>query len=414
MSEVSAFRNETTYSQTRRPVELASTLLPAAYFDEAFFEEERSALWSTSWVCVAVRPEVSEVGQTIVRAVAGTSLLVTRDTEGRLRAFHNVCRHRGSQLLTCDQVVKAKRFRCPYHAWAYALSGECLGTPLFEGSDIPEDQQAMFDMGDAKAFDKADYGLLEVAVDSWGPLVFVNLSPDPLPLDQWLGDIPARFANYHLEEWEISAGKRYEIGANWKLIAENFMEYYHLPWVHPELIKVSRMEDHYRYQGRGMYTGMMTNPVSQADNSGWLQLPPAPGLTDDELVSGRFIHLFPNVSISVLPNHVFVMILTPDGPGHTSEQTHILTHPTTMVAEGSADAMRKLADFWDHVNAEDIEIVERVQTGISTTAYAGGRMCYRFEEPLHRFQNMVIDRMVGIDRIPAGDPEEGISVFGVR
>ncbi len=414
MSEVSAFRNEATYAATRLPVEMASTLLPAAYHADSFFEEERLALWSNSWVCIGLVSQVAEVGQIIVRSVAGTSIIATRDKQGSLNAFHNVCRHRGSQLVTCDQVVKAKRFRCPYHAWAYALSGECLGTPLFEGSEIPADQQAMFDMGDAKSFDKADYGLIDVAIDSWGPLLFVNLSGAELPLSDWLGDLPDRLANYGLEDWTVAAEKVYEIGANWKLIAENFMEYYHLPWVHPELIKVSRMEDHYRYQGQGMYTGMMTNPVSQADNSGWLELPPAPGLTDDELVSGRFMHLFPNVSISVLPNHVFVMILTPEGPGHTSEQTYILTHPSTMQTDGAVDAMTKLADFWDHVNAEDIEIVERVQTGISTTAYTGGRMCYRFEEPLHRFQNMVVDRMVGIDRIPEGDSEEGITVFGIR
>ena len=414
MSEISAFRTEATYEQTRLPVELASTLIPDAYRDDVFFAQERDALWSTAWVCVGLAAQVAEVGQTIVRDVAGTSIIVTRDTAGDLHGFHNVCRHRGSQLVECDQVVKAKRFRCPYHAWAYALSGECLGTPLFEGSDIPVDQRAMFDMGDAKSFDKADYGLIEVAVDAWGPLLFVNLGADPIPLADWVGDLPGRFSNYGLEGWTVAAAKRYEIGANWKLIAENFMEYYHLPWVHPELIKVSRMEDHYRFQGRGMYTGMMTNPVSQADNSGWLQLPPAPGLTDDELVSGRFIHLFPNVSISVLPNHMFVMILTPRASGHTSEQTYILTHPSTMETDGAVDALAKLADFWDHVNTEDIEIVERVQTGISTTAYAGGRMCYRFEEPLHRFQNMVIDRMVGIDRVPDGDPEEGATVFGIR
>jgi choline monooxygenase len=395
-------------------VDVASTLIPAAYHDDGFFAEERQRLWSASWVCVGLVSHVSEVGETIVRDVAGTSIIVTRDKERVLHAFHNVCRHRGAQLVACDQVVKAKRFRCPYHAWAYALSGECLGTPLFEGSDIPVDQQAMFDMGDARAFDKKDYGLIDVQVDTWGPLVFVNLSDDARPLSDWLGDLPSRFSGYGLGGWTVAAEQVYEIDANWKLIAENFMEYYHLPWVHPELIKVSRMEDHYRFQGPGMYTGMMTNPVSQADNSGWLELPPAPGLTDDELVSGRFIHLFPNVSISVLPNHVFVMILTPDGPGHTTEQTYILTHPSTMDTDGAVDAMAKLADFWDHVNAEDIEIVERVQTGVSTTAYAGGRMCYRFEEPLHRFQNMVIDRMVGIDRIPEGDLEEGLTVFGSR
>lgn len=414
MSHASEFRQESTYSSTRAPVELASTLSPAAYRDDRYHAEELGALWRTSWVCVGVADQVADVGQTIVRDVGDRSIIVTRDRDHRLRAFHNVCRHRGAQLVERDQIVRAKRFRCPYHAWAYALSGECLGTPLFEGSDIPTDQQAMFDMGDVKSFDRSDYGLLPVQVASWGALVFVNLDDQAMPLEEWLGDLPDRFRNHDLASWRVQQAQAYEIDANWKLIAENFMEYYHLPWVHPELIKVSRMEDHHRYQGKGMYTGMTTNPISESGRSNWLALPPFDGLTGDELVSGRFVHVFPNVSISVLPNHAFVMILSPTGVGHTSEQTYILTHPDTMVAEGSNDAMSALAEFWDHVNREDIEIVERVQRGISMTDYPGGRMCYRFEEPLHRFQNMVIDRMVGVDRVPEGDPEEGIPVFGER
>ena len=199
------------------------------------------------------------------------------------------------------------------------------------------------------------------------------------------------------------AEKVYDLGANYKLIGENFMEYYHLPWVHPELVKVSRMEDHYRFQGPGMYTGMTTSPVSSADNDVWLALPPHNGVSGSDLESGRFILAFPNMALSVLPNHVFVMILDPAEPGRTVERTHLMTHPDTVASPDSAPALEQLAKFWDHVNREDIAIVERVQRGVATPEYQGGRMCYRFEEPLHRFQNMVIDRMVGVDRIPEGD-----------
>ncbi len=412
MTDRSVYRKETTYAATRLPVELASTLLPGAYHDAGYHSGELEALWRRSWVCVGLVEEVASTGDVIVRDVGGRSVIVTRDRQQRLHGFQNVCRHRGARLVTHDQTLKAGRFRCPYHAWAYGLDGACLGTPLFEGSDIPHDQQAIFDMSDVKAFDKADYGLLPVRVDVWGPLLFVNVDADAVPLAVWLGDLPARFANYDLAGWGSRFAKTYEIDANWKLVAENFMEYYHLPWVHPELVKVSRMEDHYRYQGPGMYTGMMTNPVSQADDPAWLALPPYAALTDDEVVSGRFMCLFPNVAISVLPNHVFVMILTPSAPDHTTEQTHILIPPTTTMDTEAEAALEKLAGFWDHVNLEDIEIVERVQTGIATTDYAGGRMCYRFEEPLHRFQNMVIDRMVGVERIPEGDETDGASMFG--
>jgi choline monooxygenase len=184
------------------------------------------------------------------------------------------------------------------------------------------------------------------------------------------------------------------------------MEYYHLPWVHPSLVKVSPMKSHYRWQGRGMYTGMTTTPIAQnSDEGGWKGLPPVPDLPEDDAVSARFVWLFPNLAINVLPNHVFLMLARPTAAGHTSELTYLLTHPSSIEAAGphAESDVDQLASFWDVVNREDVAIVERVQEGLSISAYTGGRMCYRFEEPLHRFQNMVIDRMLGIERVPDGD-----------
>ena len=263
-----------------------------------------------------------------------------------------------------------------------------------------------------KAFDRADYGLLPVQVEAWGCLVLVNLDPQAQPLSEWIGDLPVRLGDYDLAEWSIQRHKTYHFRANWKLVAENFMEYYHLPWVHPELIKVSRVEDHYRYQGPGMYTGMTTSPVSpNTETGGWLALPPKKDLNAADAVSARFIWLFPNIALSVLPNHVFMMMVTPEGPAHTVEETYLLSHADSMAPPGAEGELDNLAGFWDRVNQQDIWIVERVQAGLAeSAAYTGGRMCYRFEEPVHRFQNMVIDRMVGVARIPPGDLTESAPV----
>ncbi len=401
------YLDERTYAATRLPVEAATTLIPAAYHDPAFYAAEQQNVWARGWVAVAVHHEVAAPGHAVVRAVAGRSVVIVADARGELRAFLNVCRHRGTQLVADDGPVGA-RIRCPYHAWAYDLDGTLVGTPLFEGSGIPEDMRDMFDMSAVKEFDRADYGLFPVRVAAWGGVVFVALSEDVPDLAAWLGDLPDRLGGYGLEAWEVQASRTYGIGADWKLVAENFMEYYHLPWVHPELVKVSRMADHHRYQGPGMYTGMTTSPVSRDENPVWLDLPPHAGVTGADLVSGRFMLVFPNAALAVLPNHAFVMLLEPDGPGRTVERTYLLAHPDTMADEDSEPALRRLHDFWDDVNREDIEIVERVQAGVTTPEYRGGRMCYRFEEPLHRFQNMVIDRLVGIDRIPPGDEVDAV------
>ena len=162
-----------------------------------------------------------------------------------------------------------------------------------------------------------------------------------------------------------------------------------------------------------MYTGMCTNPIAaDSEQGGWQGgLPAISGLSGSDAESARFIWLFPNVAINVLPNHLFLIHALPLGPGRTHEATYLLTHPESMSTGDSEEAVDKLAGFWDEVNRQDIEIVERVQEGLDSTPFPGGRLCYRFEEPLHRFQNMVIDRMVGLQRVPPGDEAESTRMF---
>jgi choline monooxygenase len=408
-----AFTREETYAATRRPVSLAKTLLPEAYTSEAFFALERERVFGSSWVAVGCAAQLREPGDVLVTDVAGRSIFIVRKQDGTLRAFYNVCRHRGTRLLAPGE-CRVKRFiRCPYHSWAYDHDGRCIGTPMFTGSDIPVDQQAAFDMADVAAFDKADYGLLPVVVDTWGPLVFINLEPDPEPLPEHLGDLPARTAGYRLDEWQIARTAEYEITANYKLVGENFMEYYHLPWVHPGLVKVSPMEAHHRWQGTGMYVGFCTSPIAaDTEDGGWQRgLEPISGLNEADATSARFIWLFPGVAVNILPNHLFIIHARPVAPGITHETTYLLTHPESTGGDDSERAIDDLAKFWDAVNREDIDIVERVQAGLESTPFPGGRLCYRFEESIHRFQNMVVDRMVGKRRVPRGDDAEMVPMF---
>jgi choline monooxygenase len=408
------FTDERLYEDTRLPVESSSTLIPDAYTSPEFFALEQEKVFATGWVAVGCTGEVDRPGACLVAEVAGRSIIVTRNRDGVLRAFHNVCRHRATKLLTADarHVGRGNRIRCPYHAWAYDLDGACLGTPLFEGSDIPAGQEPIFDTAPARGFDRADHGLLPVAVDSWGFLVFVSLEPEPAPLTEQLGDLPQRFAAYELERWLPQRRRTYEVAANYKLVGENFMEYYHLPWVHPELSKVSKFSDHYRWQGPGMYTGMCTTPVSRnVDAGGWDGLNPVRSLSGQDADSGRFVWLFPNLALSVLPNHAFVLFNRPAAPDRTIETAVILGHPDSLDHPDRESGLDQLEKFWDLVNRQDLEIVERVQEGIRNPAYRGGRMCFRFEEPLHRFQNMVIDRMVGLRRIPDGDGRTTTRMF---
>jgi choline monooxygenase len=402
-----AFTREETYAATRLPVDQAWTLIPDAYTSDEFRALELERVFERSWVPVCVTDEVVEPGSFVVVEVAGRSLIVCRNRAGELRAHHNVCRHRGSRLVEEGSGRVERFFQCPYHAWAYDLDGACLGTPLFTPeAGIPRDQEAAFDMSGVEAFDKADYGLHPVRVESWGCLVFVCLDPAAPSLADELGDLPERLAGYRLDENRLIRRGEYEIEANWKLVGENFMEYYHLPWVHPGLVKVSPMKAHHRWQGTGMYVGFCTSPIaSNTDGGGWQGLPGLSTLDENDAVSARFVWLFPSVAINALPNHTFLMLVRPTAPGFTQETCYLLAHPDSIARAGDAfeREVEGLLAFWDEVNREDIGIVERVQLGLSDPAYTGGRMCYRFEESVHRFQNMVIDRMLGIRRVPPGD-----------
>jgi choline monooxygenase len=393
MSCVIDYRSEATYAQTRLPLTMASTLIPDAYRDAGFYAVEQERIWATSWVCVGYTQQLARVGDTFITQINDASLIITRSAPDTINAFHNVCRHRGAKLITdCGSHTF---FRCPYHAWGYDLNGTLKGAPYFQDGEIADTDKTIYDSSGMKAFDKADYGLLPVRVATWDCFVFVNLNPNCAPLEDQLGDLPSRIARYSLTALLMTHSINYQIEANWKLVAENYMEYYHLPWVHPSLNRVSHHNNHQWFQGEGLYCGMTTSPLEQGgDLPVQGELPPLPGLDDEEQKSARWLWVFPNIAVSLLPYYMTVMLLTPDGCGRTQESFDYFFYPSAQQDPEFAKKAKAVYRFWDEVNLEDVAIVERVQRGLSNTAYHGGRMCFRFEDNVHRFQNHVIDKMV--------------------
>jgi len=403
---------EDTYRRLRGNVESALTLIPDAYRSAEFFKLEREHLWSRSWVAVGYTCEVAEPGDILVAEVAGQSVLVVRGRDHTLRAFHNVCRHRGSRLV--DKNANCKVLRCPYHGWGYNLEGELLGTPYFKGLDVPAGLAEKFQMTDGTAADfcKEDYPLLAAGCATWGGTVFVNLDRQPREFEKWIGDLRQRFARHPLDELVLVRRRTYEIKSNWKLIAENFMEYYHLPFGHPELCNISSFDNHYRYQGPGMYTGMATVPLSSDPTTvSFDGIPIWHGLSDTESQSAYFVWLMPNIAYWIFPQHLVTLLLTPVSEDLTLEHMDMLVHPSARAAADADAIFDRVMNFWWYVNDQDVRLVENVQAGLRSQAYSGGRMCFRFEEPVHRFQNMVADLMTGRVRVPEGDASEEAPVL---
>ena len=399
------------WAPNRSAVGASFAMAPAVYADESFFAAEQERLFGRAWVCVALAVELARPGRLLVRSIGRRSVLLTRTDDGPV-GFLNSCRHRGTELAEADCDI-AQTIRCPYHRWHYSVDGRLVATPLFDS--VPRDD-----------FDPADFGLVRVRVDSWGPLIFACLNADTPPLATWLGDLDERMACYRFDEWEPAtrspADCTFGPAANWKLIFENFAEYYHLAWVHPELAKVSRVEDHYRYQGPGMYCGQTTTPISGDERDDWLTLRAADGLDASDAASGRFIALFPNVLVAVLPSHAFVMRLEPVSAGRTIEHCSFVFPPRTRPASDEAgaqqfsEAFETTRRFWIDVNDEDIDICERAQRGIARGGAPPGPLAPRFEEPLNRFHKMTADLMtlqtVADLAVPAGDRPGGIDLYG--
>ena len=406
------------YEPTRLPIDEASTLPGDVYSDATFHKLEKERLFASSWVAVAELCDISSPGDVTPSQVADSPIILA-NYKGSIRAFHNVCSHRAAKLVH-EKCSKRKTILCPYHRWGYSLDGRLMGTPSFDadenGKSVPEGLRDKFKTHHVKNFDKASMGLKPVRVECAFGLAFVNLNGEAPPLREWLGDLVPWLEDY---EEALKCGeligthrKSYDIAANWKLLIENFLEYYHLPAVHPALCDVSGVDEHQRFQGRGCYMGFATHPLTKggtAIDPG--RLPPFPPIRAHRHQSAYHISIFPNVFFSLYPDAFFRVRLAPSAtdPNRTIEHATLQTHKGALEAPDSEKILQEIFEFWDNVNAEDIAICENVQQGVSSPGYTRGRFSFRFEEPLHRFQNMVIDKMIGEEevryRVPEGDVE---------
>lgn len=195
--------------------------LPAHWYtDPGILKREREAIFARNWALFGPESEVAEPGTYRTDTVNGWPVFVVRGEDGRLRAFHNVCRHRGATLLT-EEKGRCRLAVCPYHAWSFDLTGRLVRTPNF---------------GEEAGFDKSQFGLYPVAVDTWAGLVFIRIAADGPSLIEWLGSIPQLCADYPAApDMEYWGSFSLEGACNWKAYCDNTVEGYHLPTVHKRL-----------------------------------------------------------------------------------------------------------------------------------------------------------------------------------
>jgi Rieske 2Fe-2S family protein len=363
----------------------AARLLPArTYHDPAILQWERDHIVRTDWVLVAREEDVAEPTSFIRVDLDGEDIIVVRGRDMAVRAFYNVCQHRGTAVeeRECGKVV---RFQCPYHAWIYDLEGTLIRA---KHTDDLED------------FSFAEYSLRPIHVATWQGFIFLSLSADePGPIEEHLGDLVDQFARFDFRNLRSAKQIVYDVNANWKFIAENYSECYHCPGVHPQLNKLTPYDLGGDYDPHGAWQGGWMELVDGAEtmaldggHGSRHNRPPMCGMTDEDNRRIYYYVLWPLAFLSIHPDYLLVHRLEPIAPDRTRVICDWLFEPET-IAKPDFDPSEPI-EFWDLTNRQDWHVCELQQRGTRSRTWVSGR--YSNNEPsVQAFDLMVAARYAG-------------------
>lgn len=368
-----------TLTRIDQPIAEATGLPNIAYTQDDYFAFERDQIIAKTWFCIGFASELPNKGDARPVDLMGLPLLALRDQSGQIRVFHNVCSHRGHLLISRNCQLKSA-IRCPYHSWMYALDGQLRGTPHIGGVNRHE----------AEGFDRSRHGLRPVRSDCWLDLIFVNLSGDAPALERHLAELIDRWQSFcgaegfsSLRPAATHGDLQLEARANWKLLIENNNESYHLPWVHPGLNSYSRLEDHYPIYGTD-FAGQGSFVYDLAATAG-IDLPGFRAWPPNKRKHAEYASLYPNVLLGIHVDQFWAIVIEPLATDHTRERMRLY-----LVGEAADDAAfdadrRKLLESWRTVFSEDIGVVEGMQRGRRSPAFAGGAFSPVMDAPTHHF-----------------------------
>ncbi|MER6186705.1 aromatic ring-hydroxylating dioxygenase subunit alpha [Streptomyces sp. NPDC001652] len=376
-------------TQEGLPPSLIATLSGEHYTDPGIFALEQQRIFEAMWFCVARASELAKPGSFRTYRVGRESVLITRSRDNSVKAFLNVCRHRGAKLCTEESGEVKRAFQCPYHAWTYGLDGKLIAAPNL--TSMPD-------------IDRTEYGLVNLHVREWLGYVWVCLAENPPSFEEdVIGEVVSRLGDVEsIERYDIdnlSVGKRivYDVKANWKLIIENFMECYHCATIHPELTEVlPEFADGYAaqyYVGHGAEFGEEVQGFTVDGSEG---LDRIPGVAEDQDRRYYAITVRPQVFINLVPDHVIFHRMYPVSVDRTIVECDWLYLPH--VIESGKDVARSV-ELFHRVNQQDFDACERTQPGMSSRVYAKGGVLVPSEHHIGAFHAWVQDR---IDAQPVG------------
>ncbi len=370
----------------------ARTLPGAVYYDEGVFHREIEKLFFRHWLNVGHVSQVPNAGDFFTRDIGTESVLFIRGNDGVIRGFYNVCRHRGTRIVTDEKGEKLRSIVCPYHAWTYSTEGKLVGAPH---TDALED------------FDKDGFGLYRVKTETWGGFIWANLDPKARPLRKAIGQLLQLTERWDVTGLRLGAKHVYEVDANWKILAENYSECYHCAPIHPGLNRVTPYlgGDNDSWMARGSERGnvnggyqIFAGDYSSMTTSGYTKRPLLKGMDEDDRKRIYYWVVFPNMFFSLHPDYLMIHRDWPQTPTHSRVECEWYFDPETMARPDfdPSDAV----DMWDEINRQDWAVCERTQMGVRSRAWAGGR--FSDQEPLvYDLDKAYEEKMTGRSRMYA-------------
>lgn len=352
------------------PFGQAVAMPKSVYTSADFADLEQRHIFARDWLCAGRADALREAGDYLTMDISGEPIIVLRDRDGGLRAMSNVCRHRMSTLLEGRGNTRA--IVCPYHAWTYNLDGSLRGAPA---------------MALNEGFCKEHVALPQVRCENWLGWIMVTLDADVPPPSQRLAAVSDLVGAFQMENYVEAFREEFRWATNWKVLAENFMESYHLPVCHAgtigghvDLLKMSCPEGLPAFN----YHSILKNDALDLA----LAHPANGRLQGDQRRTTWLISVYPSLMITLSPGYFWYLSLTPDGPGHVHVVFGGGLAPDFAADPGSATHFTRLKALLDEVNAEDKGCVERVYKGLCASLSDPGPLSH-LERPNYDFARYI-------------------------
>ncbi len=359
---------------------------PACYADDGLLPLEHLACFRDGWIGLGLADRWRKAGDYSAIDLGGVPVIVVRDKSGKLRAYANSCRHRGSALLQGSG--NCRRIKCPFHWWTYELDGRLKVYPRMEN---------------LQNFDPADYGLVEFALECRHGIAFASLAAEPPSIDDWLGDFEQWHAPWRLDDLVVTRVREFSVDCNWKAFIEVFNEYYHLPAVHPDSINWMYPEPDPIDDGSGAFAtqfGETTAASALLEGSQSEALPVGDGLEGRHRLGTRYTWIFPNLTFAASQDSLWMYSAIPLAADRCAI-TQIIAFPSASTRlENFESCATHYYERIDAALAEDLPFLLEQQRGLNSPFAKPGRFG-RLEPSVARFAAWYAPRLLA--RIDAAE-----------